>query len=128
RSDVQAEVLDEPDIDNGGHQNRENHLELGALDKRLLRELRVPPGSHKTCPGGYAHQEPDVEREIAGLRPVPAPSRADAIAVKDDQRAEQENDGRDTHFDRPNGRGRLLAVVLHIYPGPAAGRARRSVS
>ena len=71
----------------------------------------------------YADDDADVEREVAGLRAVGGPRRADALAVPGDQRPEGEEGDRDDDLPgamRAHGPALLL---LHAIPRVARKRA-----
>src|ERR1700730_2007113 len=88
--DVDAGPADQPDIDGGWHQHAENELERLHLDEGLLALAFVEQRLAEVDRGGCAYQQADVEGEIARLRTVLAPAGAQAPAIVDDDRAEEE--------------------------------------
>src|SRR5579871_3790927 len=67
RGDVEAEIGDERHVHHRRHQDHQDQLELVALDERLAGERRVAQRLDEDRHPGEADEEPDVEREVAGL-------------------------------------------------------------
>ena len=72
---------------------------------------------------GGAYQEADVEREIARLRAILAPARAQAPAVVDDDRADEEEKRRDHELGARLAKRRpALSPLAHFFVGSPIGR------
>src|SRR5712671_2136241 len=69
-SDVDAQPADEPDIDNSRHQHAEDQLEGLDRDEGLLAVALSEQRLAEVDGGSRAHQQTDVEGEIARLRAV----------------------------------------------------------
>src|SRR5215212_1615381 len=106
---------EEPDHHREGDRRQEDLEDL--LELRAFDEVRPIRGvcEQVDAEGPGAHQEQDeanVERKIAGLRPVLGPAGADPpVVVHDDDRKSDEQTGHH-ELDCPRRRGVLLAACL----------------
>src|SRR6185503_12294247 len=87
--DVDPEPADQPDVQRRGDEHREDELELADFDEGLVRLRAKRQGRDHVHQRRRADDQPDVEREVPGLRAVLRPLRAHAGAVVDDDRAER---------------------------------------
>src|SRR6266850_2063425 len=122
KSDVQrgGEVdpgpADERDVDRRRHEHRRDELELAELDEGPVFRARAEPREHQVDRRGGTDDEADVAREITRLRPVVGPARAEAHAVPNRDRAQQEKERRDDHLGAPVAEGGpLLALGAHYF-------------
>src|SRR6266850_3294548 len=94
RCDVDPSPADERDVDRRRDQHAENQLERADLDEYLVA-LRFQSAKEHIDERRAAHDQADVEREVARLRAVVDPPHAHAHAVVDDDRAQNEKERRD---------------------------------
>src|SRR5712692_50924 len=95
RGDINTGPSNQRNVDRGRHEHGENQLELPRLDENPVAVPVTEQRDHQVHRRGHADDEPDVEREVAGLRPVLGPTRAEARAVEHHDRAQHEKERRD---------------------------------
>src|SRR4051812_37706401 len=100
RSDVEAEIHDERHVHDRRNEHGQDHLELIALDERLAGERGIAQRLHDHAGARKADQQADIEGEIARLRAVLSPARAEAVGIEGHQCAAQEDHGRGDELDR----------------------------
>src|SRR5262249_276064 len=118
RRDVEPEVGDQRDVHHGRDEDREDLPQLPTRHERLVGKRRVAPAAPKDADARGADQQSDVEREVAGLRPVLAPARTQPEAVEHHDQAKKQDYRGDADLHRARRRRRTICSVFQLPPSP----------
>src|SRR5689334_17480112 len=94
RGDIDADPADQRNVDHRRHKDGEHELQLIELDEIAPGILAVDERHHEIDQRRQADEDADIEGEIARLRTVLGPARAETHAVEDDDCAGKEEERR----------------------------------
>jgi len=123
--DVEADQLDTQYVDDRGHQDRKHIAQLAPLDEGLARRERAAQRLDEHDQRRPADDQPDPQREIAGLGTIHSPCGAQAPAVPGHDRPDRQKQQRDDDLHGARGHGRCRAAPSLAHHASALACARR---